>query len=169
MPGRLERQGSPVGGKRLLFRAPIWLYRARLGFLLGHRFLLLEHTGHKSGLLRQTVLEVVSDDPDAVYVAAASGTRAQWLANVRANPLVAVTLGSRRFSTKAEALTPDEAKVVMARYAEVHPKALQRLAAFMLDDPGDSPSEKAARVAAAIPMLRLPKPRETLAFPGRSA
>jgi hypothetical protein len=30
---------------RKLLRAPIWLYRARLGFLLGHRFVYVAHRG----------------------------------------------------------------------------------------------------------------------------
>ncbi len=38
---------------RLGLRLPIWLYRARLGRLLGERFLLLTHIGRKSGLPRQ--------------------------------------------------------------------------------------------------------------------
>jgi hypothetical protein len=39
---------------RGLVRAPIWLYRLRLGFLFGRRMLLLEHIGRKSGARRWT-------------------------------------------------------------------------------------------------------------------
>lgn len=42
--------------QRALFRAPILLDRLGLGGLLGHRFLLLTHTGRP----RQVVLEVVA-------------------------------------------------------------------------------------------------------------
>lgn len=154
---RLERQGSPKGIERFLFRAPIPLYRARLGFLLGKRFLMLEHTGRKSGQLRRTVLEVVVDDPDAVYVAAGWGDEAQWLRNVKAHPHVTFHLGSRKYETWAEMVRIEEAHLLMSRYAAMHPKALDRLAAFMLDDPGDTPQEQAARVADHIPMVRLPK------------
>jgi hypothetical protein len=42
---------------------PIYLYRLDLGRLLGHRFLLLVHRGRESGLLRETVLEVLLHDP----------------------------------------------------------------------------------------------------------
>ena len=52
----------PRGLLRFLLRLPIWLYQLHLGFLLGHRFLLLTHTGRRSGLLRRTVVEVVSYD-----------------------------------------------------------------------------------------------------------
>jgi hypothetical protein len=32
---------------------PIWLYRARLGFLLGHRFVYVAHRGRVSGARRE--------------------------------------------------------------------------------------------------------------------
>ncbi|MGD2044131.1 MAG: nitroreductase family deazaflavin-dependent oxidoreductase [Acidimicrobiia bacterium] len=154
---RLERQGPPTGLKRLLFRAPIPLYRARLGFILGKRFLMLEHTGRKSGETRRTILEVVVDDPDAAYVAAAWGDKAQWLQNVKADPRVTFHLGSHRYNTEAEVVEPERAHELMERYASLHPKVLDRLASYMLDDPGDSPQEQATRLAERIPVVRLGK------------
>ena len=44
---------------RWLVRAPIWLYRAGLGFVFGSRFLLLQHRGRRTGQVRQVMLEVV--------------------------------------------------------------------------------------------------------------
>jgi hypothetical protein len=38
------------------------LYRWRLGWLLGHRFLLVVHVGRRTGVRHETVLEVVSFD-----------------------------------------------------------------------------------------------------------
>jgi hypothetical protein len=35
---------------RLMMNVPIWLFHMRLGWLAGDRFLLLTHTGRKSGL-----------------------------------------------------------------------------------------------------------------------
>jgi hypothetical protein len=49
----------PHGLLRLGFKLPITLYRAHLGWLLGHRFLLLTHRWRTSGKIYQTVLEVV--------------------------------------------------------------------------------------------------------------
>jgi hypothetical protein len=46
-------------------RAPVWLYRARLGFVFGSRLLMLEHTGRKTGIRRYVVLETV-DHPGPV-------------------------------------------------------------------------------------------------------
>ncbi len=53
----------PLGVLCFGFTVPILLYRARLGWLLGHRFLLLTHRGWKTGKIRRTVLEVVHYDP----------------------------------------------------------------------------------------------------------
>jgi hypothetical protein len=49
-------KSPPTGVSRLAFKMPIYLYRLNLGWLLGHRFLLLVHRGRKCGLLRETVL-----------------------------------------------------------------------------------------------------------------
>lgn len=154
---RLERAGSPTGLNRLLFRTPIPLFRARLGFLFGRRFVMLEHTGRKTGRTRRTVLEVVASHPDAVYVAAAWGSKAQWLKNVEADPNVAFFLGSRRYETVAELVPKEEALSVLNEYARAHPRVLGRLAAFMLDDPGETTSEQARRIAESVPIVRLPR------------
>ena len=57
-------RSKPTGASRLAFRLPIYLYRLDLGWILGHRFLMLVHQGRRSGLLRETVLEVILYDPD---------------------------------------------------------------------------------------------------------
>src|ERR1051326_5078584 len=82
---------------RWLVRAPVWLYRARLGVLVGPRFLMLEHTGRKSGTRRYVVLEVVEHPSPGTYlVVSGFGDRAQWFRNIRANPQVRVRTLSRR-------------------------------------------------------------------------
>lgn len=154
---RLEKAGSPTGLERLLFRAPIPLFRGHLGFLFGKRLTMLEHKGRKSGRTRRTILEVVANHEDAVYVAAAWGSEAQWLKNVRADPSIAFYLGSKRFETTAEMVPKAEAFDLMNEYASAHPKALDRLAAFMIDDPGQTTADRASRVAELVPMVRLPK------------
>ncbi len=154
---RFERKGSPTGLQRLFFRAPIPIYRAGLGFLLGKRLLMLEHVGRKSGETRRTVLEVVADQEDAVYVAAAWGSKAQWLANIEANPAVVFYHGSHRYSTTAEIIGVDQAREIMAGYADEHPGLLKRLSSMMIDDPAETPEGQADQIAETIPMVRLPK------------
>jgi deazaflavin-dependent oxidoreductase (nitroreductase family) len=118
---------------------------------------MLEHTGRQSGQTRRTVLEVVANHPDAVYVASGWGSSAQWLKNVRADPRVVFYLGSRRYQTVAEMVTEEGALSVMRQYAARHGRALERLAGLMLDDPGQTGEEQAERVAETVPMVRLPK------------
>jgi deazaflavin-dependent oxidoreductase (nitroreductase family) len=110
---------------RWIVRAPVWLYRARLGFVFGSRLLMLEHTGRKTGIRRYVVLEAV-DHPDPVtyIVAAGFGDRAQWLRNVRATPRVRVYAGSRRpVPTTARPLTSEETAAALTAYARRHPRA----------------------------------------------
>jgi deazaflavin-dependent oxidoreductase (nitroreductase family) len=108
-----------------LARAPIWVFRARLGFLFGSRLLMLEHVGRRTGLPRQVVLEVVGHPtPDAYVVPSGFGARAQWFRNVQANPCVRVCVGGRGpVPATARVLGRDEAERVLAAYRRSHPRA----------------------------------------------
>jgi deazaflavin-dependent oxidoreductase (nitroreductase family) len=114
---------------RTLVRAPIWLYRARLGFLMGQRLLLLEHIGRKTGARRYAVLEVVERPaPDEYVIVSGFGARAQWYRNVLADPHVRVSVG-RMCDVPAVAtpMTRDAAKAALERYAERYPKTWARI------------------------------------------
>jgi deazaflavin-dependent oxidoreductase (nitroreductase family) len=107
---------------RAAARTPILLYRARLGFLLGHRFLLLQHVGRISGLPRYVVLEVVRRQTCGRYVVVSGfGARADWFRNVRATPDVRVSVGPRRLvAARARVLSADEARQAVAAYQDEH-------------------------------------------------
>lgn len=114
---------------RWLVRAPIWLYRAGFGFLLGPRMLMLEHTGRKSGTTRYVVLEVVERPRPGRYVIVSGfGERAQWYRNVVADPEVRVSnLFRRRVEARAIPIPPAEAHAALDRYKLQHPRAWRRL------------------------------------------
>ena len=64
------------------YRAPSFLYRARIGWLMGPHFLMLTTTGRKTGTTRRTVLEVVARGttpegglPPTLWVVASRGPR----------------------------------------------------------------------------------------------
>lgn len=99
------------------FRAPVYLYRWHLGWLFGHRALLLTHTGRRSGLRRQNVLEVVAyraEIPEAVVV---SGFRdSDWLRNIEAAPGEEIKVGAQQFEAQHRLLGEDEAMQVMRDY-----------------------------------------------------
>ncbi len=102
------------------FRLPISLYRLHLGWLLGHRFLLLTHRGRKSGRIRKTVLEVVSYDPRTreSVVVSGWGERADWYRNIQASPALEVQTGRDRYVPTQRILSADEAYAVMVDYEQ---------------------------------------------------
>ena len=55
--GHDEGVTSPPAWLRWVFRVPLRLYDIGWGGLLGHRFLLLRHTGRRSGRTHAVVLE----------------------------------------------------------------------------------------------------------------
>ena len=73
------RPAPPRGLLRALLRLPVHLYHAHLGVLLGHRFLMLIHTGRRTGGRHETVLEVIRYEQGAreAVVAAGWGRRTQ--------------------------------------------------------------------------------------------
>jgi deazaflavin-dependent oxidoreductase (nitroreductase family) len=120
-------RSKPTGASRLAFRLPIYLYRLDLGWLLGHRFLLLVHRGRRSGLLHETVLEVLFHDPatGASVVLAAWGEKADWYRNVGATPALEVRTGGQRYVPEQRFLAPEENHAVISDYARRHPLAFR--------------------------------------------
>lgn len=101
-----------------LFRAPVYLYHWHLGWLFGHRCLLLTHFGRRTGLRRETVLEVVEyrEAGPEVVVVNGFGPKCDWVLNIEARPGEEITLGSRRFSASHRFLDEGEAVKVMRDY-----------------------------------------------------
>jgi deazaflavin-dependent oxidoreductase (nitroreductase family) len=120
-------QSKPAGPLRLASRLPIYLYRLNLGWLLGHRFLLLVHQGRRSGLLRETVLEVILYDPVTreSVVLSAWGEEADWYRNIGAAPALEVRTGGQRYVPEQRFLAPEENHAVLANYERRHPLAFR--------------------------------------------
>ena len=133
MPEKVREVKPPSGLTRLAFRTPILLYKVHMGRLLGHRFLLLTHTGRKSGLPRQTVLEVVRYDRQTGnhYIAVGFGKHSDWYKNILADPNVIVRSAGKQVQAVAEQLTADQAGDELVRYAHEHPTTFRELATFM--------------------------------------
>lgn len=124
----LGRVGARVLANRTLMRAPIWLYRARLGFLFGTRMLMLEHIGRKTGAARYAVLEVISHPSPEVYIIASGfGGRSQWFRNLIANPNVRVSVARHGLrEASARRLSAAEADAALADYVHQHPRAWEK-------------------------------------------
>jgi len=133
MPEKISGPKLPRGLSRLAFRLPIWLFHAHLGWIMGHRFLLLTHTGRKSGLPRQNVLEIVRYDKKtgACVVASGWGVKSDWFQNITANPKIVFQVQNKRVAGIAERLAPEEGAQELFAYARHYPLAFRELARFM--------------------------------------
>jgi len=103
-----------------LFRAPVHLYRWHLGWLFGNRCLLLTHMGRRTGLPRQTVLEVVEyrkDGPEVVVVNG-FGPASDWLLNIESVGGEEVIVGSQRFRAEHRFLGKEEAARAIRGYEQ---------------------------------------------------
>jgi deazaflavin-dependent oxidoreductase (nitroreductase family) len=126
---RLARAGAGLLRVRWFVRAPIWLYRARLGAIFGGRLLMLEHRGRRSGKVRYVVLEVIDRPrPGAFVIVSGFGRRAQWYRNIEADPHVRVFIRSRRpAAATARPLSAEDAAAALRRYELAHPSAWESL------------------------------------------
>lgn len=125
----IVRAGAAVLRVRWIVRAPVWLYRARLGFVFGGRFLMLEHRGRKSGARRYVVLEVIDHPSPGRYVVVSGfGARSHWFRNITHTPTVRLYLrGHRPRPATAHRLDPEPAGVALDRYATAHPRSWAKL------------------------------------------
>ena len=135
--------GARILRSRPLMRAPIWIYKAGAGAMLGSRLLMLEHIGRKTGVRRNVVLEVIGHPtPDSYLVASGFGEKAQWFRNIKANPRVRVYAGGRPpSSATARILTRQESDRALGDYVSRHPKAWNRFKPVLERTLGSSISE----------------------------
>ena len=135
---KVGKAEPPKGLTRLFWRAPIWIYRLGLGGLIKSRMLLLHHTGRRSGLPRQNVLEIVDYDKvnDTYYVAAGFGKKSDWYLNILEQPAVTIVVGREEKAVTAVALSPDLSGAAMVEYSKRNPKAakgLMRICGYEVD------------------------------------
>ena len=101
-----------------LFRGPVYLYHWHLGWLFGHRALLLTHVGRKTGLHRQTVLEVVeyrTPGPEVIVVNG-FGRDSDWVRNIESKGGEEITVGLQHFRASHRFLEENEAVQVIRGY-----------------------------------------------------
>lgn len=134
MPVQVKAVHRPRGVARMLYRLPIWLFRLHLGWLLMNRFLLLTHTGRKSGLPRQTVLEVLHSDLERTrYVVLAGwGAQADWVKNVEKTQEVVIQVGQRAVFAQAMLVSPEESEALLLAYARRYPRLMRALFRVLL-------------------------------------
>lgn len=152
--GDFNFKQKPTGLFKSFLHAPTWLYRAHLGFLMGNRFVMIEHRGRRSGTQYRTVLEVAGGYPekDEWIVTSGTGPKADWYRNLKAGNLDAAWIGSKRNEATVRFLEPDEAATVFLEYETAHPKTATRLMASMgVSHDGTQDSRRA--MMRSIPMV----------------
>lgn len=151
---RIMARPLPTGIEKSFLRAPIWLFRARLGFLAGHRLLMVEHVGRRSGATRRTVLEVAGrTDAGEWVVVAGYGPTSDWYRNLRAAEPKALWLGARRHTdVGVRFVGEDEAAELIADYEEKHPRAATLLFDAM-GESNDGSAESRKAMMRSIPMV----------------
>jgi deazaflavin-dependent oxidoreductase (nitroreductase family) len=147
---------------RWLFKVPLWLYRADLGWLFGHRLARLTHRGRlarlthrgrRSGRIRQTVVEVVRYEPRTreIVIAAAWGGQTDWYRNIQASPALEIRTGGTAYRPAQRFLTLDEMDREMRTYVRHHPWLARFVLPRLLGLPADaSESQRRAAIAATI-------------------
>ena len=146
----------PRGVKAIPWRLPIWIFRLHLGWLLGHRMLLLTHRGRISGQSRQAVLEVVKYEKanNIHYVVSGFGEKSQWFQNIMNNPEVTIQVGNHSLKTFAERLSADEGEKIFNEYQQRYPNAIKNLSKLIGYQLGES-DEDLRVFFRAIPVIRL--------------
>lgn len=136
----MSQRPGPVLG--LALQTPRSLYRWRLGWLLGRRFLLLGHIGRRSGRHYETVIEVVHYDTSsgAAIVMSGWGTKSDWYRNIELAGQATMTIGRQTLAVSSRVLSDEEAVEVLADYERrnrwirpVGRAVLSRLAGFTYD------------------------------------
>jgi deazaflavin-dependent oxidoreductase (nitroreductase family) len=145
--------------KRVL-ALPVRLYDIRLGWVLGHRFLLLAHRGRTTGRLYRVVLEVVAWRPETrkAVVMSGFGVQSNWYRNVLASGQAEVTIGRDRFRAAARPLDPDAASAVFSAYEQRNRVLRPLLRAVLSRQAGlryDGSDEARQRLLQVLPLVSL--------------
>lgn len=105
-----------------VFKLPVFLYRLRLGWLMGKRFMQLTHTGRRSGKVRRTILAVLRFDEKTREIYAISAWKgSDWYYNIQSSPALQVEIGSIRYVPAQRTLSPEEITATFVDYRKRHP------------------------------------------------
>ena len=152
----------PTGALRFVLRLPVYAYGFGLGRVLGYRFLLLVHLGRRSGLLRETVLEVLRHDPAIreSVVLSGWGEEADWYRNILARPALEIRTGGERYVPEQRFLAAEENHDVISEYAGNHPLAFRFLIkAFGFGYPLDGTENERREFAGSLHLVAF-RPKE---------
>ncbi len=105
-----------------VFRLPLFLYRVKLGWLLGNRFMQITHIGRRSRKIRRTILAVLRFDSQTQEILAVSAWKgSDWYYNIQATPALEVESGRVRYVPQQRLLSPEEIATAFVDYCKRYP------------------------------------------------
>ena len=105
----------PQGISRILFRLPLYLYQAGLGWMLRpFPFIILTTKGRRTGQTRHAVLEYRRHG-SKLYVVSGWGAKSHWYQNAMANADVTVQINGQEWQARATHVD-DPAEALRALY-----------------------------------------------------
>jgi len=108
MGARLLREYPAQGSwQRWLYKAPLYLWRMGLGFLIGRYIMVITTSGRKSGLPRHTMAEWHPLPDGRKFVPVNYGERAQWYRNIASDPHVTIQTSDGIEHVVARRITDD--------------------------------------------------------------
>jgi deazaflavin-dependent oxidoreductase (nitroreductase family) len=105
-----------------MFKLPLVMYRLRLGWLLGKRFMQITHVGRRSGRTYRTVLAVLKFNEKTNEICAISAWKgSDWYYNIQASPALQVETGFVDYVPAQRTLSPEEITTAFMEYRKQHP------------------------------------------------
>jgi deazaflavin-dependent oxidoreductase (nitroreductase family) len=105
-----------------MFKLPLMLYRFRLGWLLGKRFMQITHVGRRSGKTYRSVLAVLKFDGKTNEIYAISAWKgSDWYYNIQASPALQVETGFIHYAPSQRTLSAEEITDAFMEYRRQHP------------------------------------------------
>jgi deazaflavin-dependent oxidoreductase (nitroreductase family) len=142
---------------RAILRAPVLIFRLRLGGLFGGCMLLLETVGRSTGRVRRTVIEVARADPAAhqYWVIAGWGRGSDWYRNALANPPRLIDTGRDRVAAPAvHELDEGERLELLRDYQTRNPRIARALGERLLGRDFTADADALRELAAVLGALR---------------
>jgi deazaflavin-dependent oxidoreductase (nitroreductase family) len=162
LSGFFSFRQKPSGLFKWILKVPGWMFRMKLGFLFGDRFLLITHVGRTSGTTYHTPLEVVVHDEQSgeYIVCSGTGPNADWYRNISATPASSVQVRNNVWVPEQRILTAEQASARFAEYEQAHPKTAERLLSSMGRSHDGTDADR-VRMMANIPMVSFTEPEPT--------
>lgn len=124
-PQDLSRRGLPDPDTpimRFFYKMPIWAFRTGWQPIIGRLFVLMAHTGRKTGQTRYTPLEYRIAPNGRLYVISGYGDKSQWYKNIMADPYVTLQWAGHTEGMQAYRVTDrDELRMLFDQYLRERP------------------------------------------------